>query len=190
MKCSVVDCGSDAKTKGLCIKHYTRLIRHGDVNVKLVDRGGARAYIMSAAEHKGDECLFWPYTKTKGYGWVKWHGKGSYAHRVICELAHGGPGMANVVRHSCGNGHLACVNPNHLKWGTYQENSDDTLKHGTRARGERQGTSKISNDEARHILSMKGKRKAASLAKEYGLSEGSIARIWSGKRWAWIHPST
>lgn len=39
--CAVVDCQSVPKAKWLCLKHYTRLIRHGDPDV---DRGHVRKY--------------------------------------------------------------------------------------------------------------------------------------------------
>lgn len=36
-----------------------------------------------------------------------------------------------VLRHTCGGGERGCVNPAHLKIGTYQENNLDTVEDGT-----------------------------------------------------------
>lgn len=187
--CSIPDCTKPAITRGLCLMHYTRVLTHGDPNKRLVRRGDARKFLHEVAiPYEGDDCLIWPFAKTKGYGWIKHLGKGAYVHRVVCELVHGTPPNPNdVTRHSCGNGHLACCNPKHLSWGTAQANSDDCLSHGTRARGERQGSSKLTSEQVLEILSAKANAKA--LAKTYGVSRSQIDRIRTGRQWAWISSS-
>lgn len=37
-KCSVADCGTDARARGLCDKHYQRLRKYGDANAKVLGR--------------------------------------------------------------------------------------------------------------------------------------------------------
>lgn len=37
-----------------------------------------------------------------------------------------------VLLHSCGNGHLGCCNPHHLKVGTQHDNARETRLHGRR----------------------------------------------------------
>jgi hypothetical protein len=55
-----------------------------------------------------------------------------YAHRLMCQLAHGDPPTPDhIAAHSCGRGHEGCVNPNHLSWKTYSENELDKRVHGT-----------------------------------------------------------
>lgn len=51
-------------------------------------------------------------------------------HRLICEGVHGPPPRPELeTAHWCGN--PACVEPNHLRWVTRAENTQDRLRHGT-----------------------------------------------------------
>lgn len=79
--------------------------------------------------HK-DWCLVWPFGRDPrvGRGIVR-TGPGKpklpsgWAHRVMCEMVHGTPPTPqHQAAHSCGNGHLGCVNPHHLSWKTNSEN--------------------------------------------------------------------
>lgn len=88
--------------------------------------------------------------------------------------------------HSCGKGHEACVAPGHLIWKTRAENEADKLEHGTSNRGERHGRAKITEAEARTILSLKGEVHQGKLAARFGVSQPTIADIHAGRRWAWL----
>jgi hypothetical protein len=50
----------------------------------------------------------------------------------MCQMAHGAPHEGEVARHKCGNGHLSCVNPTHLCWGTVEQNKMDHHLHTAR----------------------------------------------------------
>jgi len=54
---------------------------------------------------------------------------GQAASRHMCRMAHGEPESGEAARHLCGNGHLSCVNPTHLRWGTVYENIRDKELH-------------------------------------------------------------
>lgn len=43
-------------------------------------------------------------------------------------LQRGSAGI--ILRHSCGNGNIACVNPHHLRVGTQHDNNRETRLHG------------------------------------------------------------
>lgn len=85
-------------------------------------------FLKDNAGYDGDECLIWPFwkNKTTGYGHIRVGRKAYVASRVMCALKHGEPINENLeAAHSCGNGHMACVNPNHLSWKTKVENARD-----------------------------------------------------------------
>ena len=53
----------------------------------------------------------------------------TYAHRLMCLTAHGQPpkGKSNAL-HSCDMS--LCVNPDHLRWGTKKQNTEDMILRG------------------------------------------------------------
>ena len=87
-------------------------------------------YVDKKAE---DDCWLWKgQMRRNGYGYFKMEkGKKVLSHRLALLFAKGERPHGNaVVRHLCGN--RSCCNPNHLKYGTYVENSIDTymMNHG------------------------------------------------------------
>lgn len=76
------------------------------------------------------DCWHWcgP-TNHFGYGRFSYRGKATVAHRISYEVFKGEvipPGMS--ILHSCDN--PSCVNPDHLRVGTYTENRRDCLAKG------------------------------------------------------------
>src|SRR5690349_16534473 len=73
------------------------------------------------------DCLKWPFADDgKGYGVIKVDGRQQYAHRIMCTLVNGEPPTElHETAHSCGNGHLGCVHPGHVRWATRAENHAD-----------------------------------------------------------------
>lgn len=135
--------------------------------------------------YDGDDCLIWPYSLlNNGYGVLN----KKVVSRMACEKRHGPPPDEKYdAAHSCGKGHLGCVNPMHMSWKTRKENMADQLEHGTRNRGERQGNSKLTPDMVREIRSQLGCRTQLSMAREYGLSPGHVSNIVNGKKcWEWL----
>ena len=188
--CSIPDCGKNVAAKGLCSAHYTRLVRHGDHTKKVKDRGGAIKFLQEVVlPYKGDECILWPYSKTgrEGSGWVSWNGKGARVPRVVCEQTHGpSPSPRHEAAHSCGNGHLACCTPNHLRWATPSENAQDKVTHGTSPRGERQGSAKLTEVQVREIRALEGKLPAAEISRKFGIGFVQVRRIQKRERWSWL----
>jgi hypothetical protein len=86
-----------------------------------------------ALKFDGDECIYFPfYRNQSGYGWMKFGEKNIGAHVYALTFAVGEkPTPHHECCHTCGNGHLGCVNPKHLYWGTRAENVQDSIDAGT-----------------------------------------------------------
>lgn len=100
--------------------------------LKLVDSMYSKyEWLIVHSKHKSLECLIWPFAKiSTGYGQFRRNGTRVYAHRIMCELAHGKcPTNKKEAVHTCRN--TSCVNPNHLRWATHIENMQDRTLHGT-----------------------------------------------------------
>ena len=89
--------------------------------------------------------------------------------------------------HSCRNRH--CVNPNHLRWGTHQDNTDDMMRDGTSPVGNKNGNSKLTEEQ---VLSIRREYEEIEemtkqqLADKYGVSRVLISRIINRKIWTHI----
>lgn len=149
----------------------------------MADRGEGAAirFVRSHQNYPStDWCLIWPFSTTRGYGRFGYLGKGYYAHRFMCELAHGrAPSPHHEAAHSCGD--TACVNPNHLSWKTPGENGLDNRQHGTHVRSRYGNVGKLTPEQADAIRAQKGEKTLLELADEYGVSESCISNVWTGK---------
>lgn len=148
--------------------------------------GAPENFIRSHVSHVGDECLLWPYGKNdKGYGLAAIDGKQQAASRWMCTLAHGDPPTdKHEAAHSCGNGHLGCINPNHLSWKTHAQNMADRKVHGTEIYGTRNGKTNLTEADVRAIRA--APPRLAPLMAKYGMSKHGISKIRSGKRWVMV----
>lgn len=83
-----------------------------------------------------DECWPWSGSKQKsGYGDLRFQRKLLRAHRVAFILINGAIAKSDQVLHECDN--PPCCNPNHLFVGNPKINSDDKIRKGRHAFGER-----------------------------------------------------
>lgn len=74
-------------------------------------------------------CWEWQAGKNPlGYGWFNWGGKCWLAYRVALIWATGDNPAGLSALHSCDN--PPCVNPDHLRWGTHQENMQEAAERG------------------------------------------------------------
>ena len=126
-----------------------------------------------------DWCLMWPFYRLRGYGSFGYLGKQYYAHRFMCELTHGAPPTPqHQAAHSCGNGHLGCVNPRHLSWKTKSQNQLDCREHGTQAKHYGGNKGRLTREQAEEIRQMKGEKTQVEIAEQYGVSESTVSDIW------------
>lgn len=119
-------------------------------------------------------CLIWPFARESrvGRGMLGTHGKGRWAHRLMCELVHGpAPIDKPQACHSCGNGDQGCVNPRHLDWGTNSQNQLDRVRHGRGPTGKQHN---FTPQQIEKMRSQYGEFTQTKLAEMYGCSLGTI----------------
>lgn len=182
--CLIDECGKPLFGLGLCQAHYYRLRRHGNPLGGGTGKGVLRKFVERAKQYEGDQCLLWPYGHNgEGYGLLRINKKSVLAHRMVCESVNGPAERGQLALHSCGNGHLGCVTPKHLRWGTVKENSADAARDGVAPIGERNGNAKLTSDDVAKIRTMLGKAKQKDIAKQFGVKRQTITNISIGVRW-------
>ena len=184
--CSIQNCPRPLFQKSFCSAHYKRWWRHGDPLAGSTYHRALPNWIEAHKDHEGSECLIWPFSKYgSGHAAFSVGHKGKIVSRIMCEHRHGPPPTPqHDAAHSCGKGHLACVNPMHLDWKTKSENQADRIAHGTLIRGEEHKLSKLKAHQVIEIRNSSGTLKA--LAAEYGVCPSNIFAIKHKIRWAWL----
>lgn len=91
------------------------------------------------------------------------------------------------VAHNDGNPRNNRVS--NLRWATPRENSADTLKHGTRNSGSRNGFSRLKDDD---VLAIRAMRKAGApytkIAAKFSINPQTASDISNRKTWGHIPP--
>lgn len=140
------------------------------------------------------ECWVWTagYLST-GYGQFSYEGRSIGAHRASHILFVGPIPNGAHICHACDN--RACVNPDHLYAGSHKQNMADMRKRGRAAKGERNGATHLTKEQAlcirsryvaqyRQYVNGKGGLVWASnrreLADQFGVSVTTISNIAKG----------
>lgn len=189
--CLVDGCDRKHVARGYCILHYQRLLFAGDVKAAMPPRltpGTRQRWLLEHVSHQGETCLIWPFSRDhRGYGRATMDGVSHTASRIMCELAHGAPPEPDLqAAHNCGNGHLGCVHPQHLRWDTVTGNHADKIAHGTHIQGEDQGSSKLTEGQVLEIRALKGKLTQREIGERYGIAQTTVGRIHRRKAWSWL----
>lgn len=124
---------------------------------------------------KVGECFEWNGKRTRsGYGRIMINRKETYTHRAMIVAKTGNEIPDKMcVMHSCDN--PPCVNPDHLRIGTYKENSQDMIKKGRGYRPDPKLWSGTNNPKA--VLSNDDKLKMIELMKN-GMSATEASEIF------------
>ncbi len=145
-------------------------------------KGKAYACIMAHINYEGDDCIQWPFSHFQGIGHVSHKGKHYKAPRFMCTLIHGEPPTPeHEAAHECGNGHLKCMNPRHIKWKTRVENRADCYRHGTA--GRITGKKKMTPEMVYAIRGLEGHATGTAVAAAFGVSDDTVYSIWKRRQW-------
>ena len=124
------------------------------------------------------QCWAWTGRKSPhGYGRFR----RTMAHRVAYELIHGPIPDGLIVRHRCDN--KPCCNPYHLLAGTKRDNSNDAVRRGRLAYGERSGKTRLTIEDVSYIRQNPERMKIGELAARFSVCKATISYIRSGRSW-------
>jgi HNH endonuclease len=108
--------------------------------------------------------------------------QGFFVHTLVALAFHGPRPDGLILRHR--NGNKNDNRPENLLYGTCLENTEDRRTHGTMVRGARSHLAKITDEQALEILGrLRAGETGASLAREFGITDGSISAMKTGRTW-------
>lgn len=146
------------------------------------------SFLGKVSQSGAGGCWLWKaYRSDKGYGRLRFRGKGHMAHRVSYTLFSGTIPEGLNVCHKCDN--PPCVNPAHLFVATQKENVDDMIKKGRKvvARGEDAGLAKLTLEQVEFVIkNYRPKHRefsGAALARQFGVTKACIHDIIRRKSW-------
>lgn len=154
--CSIEGCDKQHKARGWCEKHYMMWWKHGDP--KYVSRYFTLEEAFTAYTEWQGDCLIWTGTKDDyNYGVMQNESKVIKAHRYAWERENGPIPKGMVVDHK-DHCNTLCVNPNHLRLATRQQNTWN-----------RSGARKDSGTGHRNIYQLPNGNYRVGICKDYKL---------------------
>lgn len=187
--CSVEGCERRSQSRrGMCGAHYMRWYRHGDVTAVAFIKGDDDArWAQYATAGASGACWEWRGRRARrGYGVFHLDGKDRLAHRVALERSGVVVPDDMFVLHSCDN--PPCVNPAHLRVGSFEDNMRDKLDRDRQARGETSPLSKLTAAEVAEIKARLAIATNAAIGAAFGVSAGTIHAIRIGRTWKHVSP--
>ena len=156
---------------------------------KISDGYASKDVILEKQENGCVKCIS-HCTDKDGYVRIRYNGKHERLYRVLYERKFDKIPKGKVLRHLCNN--AWCVNVEHLKVGTYKENSQDMIncgrsskgKQNKKLRGIKNGSNKLTEEQVKKIYL--SNLKQSELAREYGVSKTNIKYIKEKKQWKWL----
>ncbi len=156
-----------------------------EVPQELIDKYRDRFW-AKVAIGKPEACWEWQgYIDENGYGRIQISHNYKYktfrTHRFAWHLTNGE--INDCILHSCDN--RKCVNPNHLRDGSYLDNTNDKRLRGRfpNTFGEKNSNSKLSITEARFIKYNSSYIETKVIANWFGVAPITIKKIRNGESW-------
>lgn len=142
----------------------------------------SRRWLARHLDHADKEfCLIWPLSRAQNGYPTAGKNNAIRPHRIMCEHRNGPPpSPEHQAAHSCGKGHLGCVNPWHLNWKTPAENQIERYQQ----QGQPMPRFRLRPDQVDEIRSMKGRERTVDTAARFQCTEANIRQIQSGKTWS------
>ncbi len=142
-----------------------------------------RARFWAKVDVRGPaDCWPWVAGKfTDGYGAFQLNGKARRSHRLAWSIVNGPIPAGLQVLHSCDN--PICMNPDHLRAGTHDDNMRDKIIRNRNCPGALNGNSKLSESDVVKIRKEWPRLTQLKLAAKYGVDRTCIQRILWRKSW-------
>lgn len=191
--CSIDGCSNPHYGRGFCKYHYQQQRKTGNLLIlpkvdpilrfwSRVDKNGS----MHPTEPDLGQCWEWQgCTNGRSYGQYRLGKKCWGTHRYAWTITFGEIPDGLGVLHNCDN--PSCVNPEHLFLGTQLDNMKDRDNKSRQPRGERLGTSKLTDEDVRYIRwQLDAGLSPYRIAKTSKVTSATIYSIKKGETWTHI----
>lgn len=115
---------------------------------------------------------------TNGYGSMRINNKAYSTHRLSYYANYGEIPSGMSILHSCDI--RSCVNPKHLRAGTYSENQRDRLRRG------RHHKTNLMPDNVIKIIDALKTSSISEVSKKFNVPITALYQIRSGSSWGWL----
>jgi hypothetical protein len=121
----------------------------------------------------------------KDYPQAFFDGKERHLHRVSYEHFIGPITKGMVIMHTCDN--RKCINPNHLKAGTINDNNQDMTRKLRNKRGSNHHWAKVNEGQVKEIRKLyKDGLFQREIAERFGIKQMAVSQIVRRKTWALV----
>jgi hypothetical protein len=185
--CKVEGCGKEVHRRELCSTHYQKFLKLGIIPrilkkypLSFLRPDEIRHFLLSHRKiiqrHYKTPCWEWTLGKSSGYGIKRIEGK-TWKIPKLSLIIFSGISRTEIqwALHHCDN--PSCFRPDHLFLGTLGDNVRDMTRKG-RLKGAPITNKKLTEQQAKDILSVYGIQKPDSYAQVSRLFGVSPATIW------------
>lgn len=136
-------------------------------------------------------------THSSGYRMVDLHSGARYGlsvapkqtpklvHGLVCSAFHGRRPAGHVVAHN--NGIPSDNRAENVRWDTQSGNNADKKLHGTNNHGAANGSAKLSEEQAKEIISLgRTGLSQSAIGQRFGISPTQVGKIIHGKKWSYL----
>ena len=185
--CSNSECERQAKSRGMCNKHYEFWRRNGANGTVLhslrpsgLNDTEMLGFIMSKTAEHENGCMVWTgAVNSTGYGTLGFRSRNWVAHTLVLTLTQGERPDGKEGCHSRDCVSRCCVNPSHLRWDTRTANVVDTRESN------RMKNQKLTREDVEFIKRLWSEQHFTvwDIAQRFDVYPGHIRKILRGEIW-------